>query len=266
MTLCAMVPLFREIYGFRDLLWILVARNIKIRYKRSALGFLWTFLNPIFMIIIYSIFLKILKAFDASDPVYLQKLVTGIIVWQFLAMCTGDALHAVLGNANLVKKTSFPRIILPLSTVLANLVNFLLVLPILIIFLFATGAFSMGAASILLPLIILTQLALCLGLSLILSGLNLFFRDTEHLMSAVMLAWFFLSPIIYDFSHIPERFQRLAMLNPMCGIVTGYRAAFLGTDLMAPRLVGLSLLISWLVLAIGVALFQRWQVTFGDKL
>ena len=265
MTLCAMVPLFKEIYAFRDLLWILVARNLKIRYKRSVLGFLWTFLNPVFMIIIYSIFLRILKSFDPNDPIFMQKLVSGIIVWQFLAMCTGDALHAVLGNANLVKKTSFPRIILPLSTVLANLVNFLFVLPILVIFLVMTHAFTISDVAIL-PLIIGTQFALCLGLSLILSGMNLFFRDTEHLMGAVMLAWFFLSPIIYDFSRIPERFQRLAMLNPMCGIVTGYRAAFLGTDLMAPRLVGLSLLVSWLVLVLGVVLFQRWQVNFGDKL
>ena len=140
MTLCAMVALFREIYGFRDLLWILVVRNLKIRYKRSVLGFFWTFLNPVFMIIIYSIFLRILKTYDAGNPVYLQMIVVGIVVWQFLAMCTGDGLHAVLGNANLVKKTSFPRIILPLSTVLANLVNFLLTLPIVAVFLLLTKA------------------------------------------------------------------------------------------------------------------------------
>ncbi|MDP6490199.1 MAG: ABC transporter permease [Kiritimatiellia bacterium] len=259
-----MVALFKEIYAFRDLLWILVGRNIKIRYKRSALGFLWTFLNPVFMIIIYSIFLRILLSFDARDPLFLQRLVTGILVWQFLAMCVGDSLHAVLGNASLVKKTSFPRIILPLSTVIANFVNFIITLPILVVFLLVKGT-PLGAMWIL-PVVIATQFALCLGMSMILACMNLFFRDTEHLMSAVMLAWFFLSPIIYPFSKIPEAFQRLALLNPMCGIVTAYRAAFLGTDLMAPRLVAVSLLISWMILILGVSLFQRWQVNFGDKL
>jgi len=259
-----MVPLFREIYAFRDLLWILVGRNIKIRYKRSALGFLWTFLNPVFMIIIYSIFLRILLSFDARDPLFLQRLVTGILVWQFLAMCVNDSLHAVVGNATLVKKTSFPRIILPLSTVLANFVNFVITLPILVVFLLVTGI-ALGDMAVL-PIVIASHFALCLGMSLILSCMNLFFRDTEHLMSAAMLAWFFLSPIIYPFSKIPADWQRLALLNPMCGIVTTYRAAFLGTELMAPRLIGISLLVSWLILALGVSLFQRWQVNFGDKL
>ncbi|MBL7077869.1 MAG: ABC transporter permease [Kiritimatiellae bacterium] len=259
-----MLRLFKEIYAFRDLLWILVGRNLKIRYKRSALGFLWTFLNPVFMIIIYSIFLRILKTYDPSNPVYLQMIVVGIVVWQFLAMCVGDSLHAVVGNASLVKKTTFPRIILPLSTVLANLVNFLLTLPIVGLFLVIVRA-DCGNL-LLLPLFILTQFALCLGVSLILSGMNLFFRDTEHLMNAVMLAWFFLTPIIYGFYMIPVSFQRLALLNPMCGIVTGYRAALIGTDLMAPRLVAVSLAMSWLILMLGVSLFQRWQVDFGDKL
>ncbi len=179
-------------------------------------------------------------------------------------MCVGDSLQAILGNANLVKKTSFPRMILPLSTVVANLINFLLTLPIVAIFLVIVRA-DCGNL-LLLPVCILTQFALCLGLSLILCSLNLFFRDTEHLMNAVMLAWFFLTPIIYGFYMIPQPFQRLALLNPMCGIVTGYRAALIGTELMAPRLIGVSLLMSWLILALGVSLFQRWQVNFGDKL
>ncbi len=259
-----MLALLKDVYAFRDLLWILVGRNLKIRYKRSALGFLWTFLNPVFMIIIYSIFLRILKTYDPGNPVYLQMIVVGIVVWQFLAMCVGDSLHAVLGNASLVKKTSFPRIILPLSTVLANLVNFLITLPIVGLFLVIVGA-DMGNL-LLLPVVILTQLALCLGMSLILSGMNLFFRDTEHLMNAVMLAWFFLTPIIYGFYMIPQPYQRLALLNPMCGIVSCYRAALIGTELMAPRLISVSLLMSWLVLVLGISLFQRWQVNFGDKL
>ena len=135
-----MFSLLREIYEYRDLLGTLVVRNLKIRYKRSVLGFFWTLLNPLFLIVIYAIFLKILEFFDPSDPLFLPMLVCGIIVWQFLAMSLGDSLYAVLGNANLVTKTSFPRMILPLSMVIANLVNFLLSLVILFVYLLFVDA------------------------------------------------------------------------------------------------------------------------------
>lgn len=260
-----MFSLFRDIFQYRDLLGTLVVRNLKIRYKRSVLGFFWTLLNPLFLIVIYAIFLKILKFFDPSDPLFLPMLVCGIIVWQFLAMSLGDSLYAVLGNANLVTKTSFPRMILPLSMVFANLVNFLLSLVILVVYLLLAVDAPFGALGWL-PLIILTQFALCMGLSLVLSALNVFFRDTEHLLNVILLAWFFLTPIIYPIGEIPARYQRLAFLNPMTGIVTAYRAVFLSTDLMAPRLVGMSFALAWGTCLFGIAFFQHFQSRFSDEL
>ena len=254
----------KDLFKYRDLLLMLVARNIKIRYKRSVLGFFWTLLNPLFLILIYAVFLKILKFFDASDPKFLPMLVTGIIVWQFLAMCLGDSLFAVIGNANLITKTAFPRIILPLSMVIANLVNFLLSLVILAVYLLAIGPEVSNLW--VLPFIILTQFALCLGLALFLSSLNVFFRDTEHLLGVVMLAWFFLTPIVYQFHHIPEPYQRLAFLNPMTGIVTAYRHVFLSGDIMAPRLFSLSIAVAWAVCLGGIWFFQRLESRFADEL
>lgn len=259
-----MLSLFRSIYRFRELLAILVGRNIKIRYKRSVLGFLWSFLNPIFLIVIYATFLRLLKFYDPENTLFLPMLVTGIIAWQFTSMGVSDCLHAVLGNANLVKKTSFPRLILPLATVLADLVHFLLSLLILVVYILIIG--SPVSRLWLLPLVILTQFALCAGLGFIVASLNVFFRDMEHLVGVGMLAWFFLSPIIYPFETVPEHLQRLALLNPMAGIVTCYRGVFLSTSLMAPRLLVMSLGMSWLILVLGVSIFQRTQKEFGDRL
>lgn len=263
-----MFSVLRDIVAYRDLLWTMVVRNLKVRYKRSVLGFFWTLLNPLFLILIYATFLRILRFYDATNPLFLPMLVSGIIVWQFLAMSLGDALYSVLGNANLVTKTSFPRVILPLAMVLANLINFLLSLVILVVYLLIESV-PFGPVW-LLPGIILTQFALCLGLSLILASLNVFFRDTEHILSVVLLAWFFLTPIIYPLEKIldnlaPE-YHRLVFLNPMTGLVTAYRAAFISTDLMAPRLVAMSFVMAWIICLFGIAVFKHFEVRIADEL
>ncbi|MGQ9661640.1 MAG: ABC transporter permease [Kiritimatiellia bacterium] len=254
----------KELWKYRELLAILVVRNIKIRYKRSVLGFFWTLLNPILLIVIYAVFLRILRFYRAEDPLFLPILVSGIIVWQYLAMSLGDCLHAVVGNSNLVTKTAFPRIILPLATVCANLVNFLFSLVILVIYLLLVGIHASHLWA--LPAVILTHFGLCLGLGLVLAALNVFFRDTEHLLSVGLLAWFFLTPVIYPFSQIPQHYQRPAFLNPMTGIVTAYRTIFLSTDIMAPRLACFSMGIAWLICIAGIIFFQKCQRRFADEL
>jgi ABC-2 type transport system permease protein len=258
-----MTALLHNLYRYRELLLILIARNLKIRYKNSALGFLWTLLGPLFLIIIYSIFLTILM-YKTGGRVHLPSLVTGIIVWQFLAMCLGDSLLSIMGNAPLVKKTAFPRIIFPLSMIAANLVNFLLSSLILVVYLQIAGL-PLGPIYWL-PVILLTQLALCLGVSLFLAAMNVFFRDTEHLVSVLMLAWFFLTPVIYTVEWIPERYRALAFLNPMTGIVTGYRNVLMSGPAGPPLLMLMSFGIAWAMLVLGLAVFQKLQLRFAEEL
>ena len=259
-----MRTLLQDLHGHRELLGILVCRNIKIRYKGSLLGFLWTLLNPIFLIAIYATFLKLLKV-----PIRLELLVSGIIVWSFLDMCLSDSLFIIIGNTNLIKKTAFPRIILPLAMIIANLVNFLLSLLVLAVYLAYCGLLSFSYLGFL-PFIIITQCALCLGLGLIVASLNVYFRDVEHLMGVAKLAWFFLTPIIYPltliFDVLSPLMQRLAFLNPMVGIVTVQRTAWMGEDIVAPDLVMLSLAVCWVVFFAGVVYFQKTQIKFADVL
>ena len=260
-----MINLFKDIWRKRELILILVERNLKIRYKNSALGFFWTLLGPLFLILIYSIFLSVLRF-----PMDLPILVTGIIAWQFLAMCLGDSLYAIVGNANLVTKSAFPRIILPLAMVKSNLVNFLLSFIVVIGYLLIKGV-DFGALY-LLPLIIITQFALCLGVALIFSAANVFFRDTEHIMSVVMLAWFFMTPVIYpiglvmDNPSMPWWASVAYFLNPMTGIVSAYRMAFLSAPNPGTEFLMLSFTVAIIFLLVGIFVFQKSEKLFGDEL
>jgi lipopolysaccharide transport system permease protein len=257
------MKLISDIYTHRDLLLIMTVRNIKIRYKNSVLGFFWTLLSPLFLIIIYNIFLKIMR-FTSNLPL----LVVGIVVWQYLAMCLGDSLHTVIGNTNLIKKSAFPRIILPLAMTLANLVNLLLSLTVVFVYLIAVH--SVFGSVVWLPLILLTHFALCLGVGLIVSSVNVYFRDTEHILTIAMLAWFFLTPVIYPISLMTEKFgsavQHLFFLNPMTGIITAYRSVLLSEPIPGGSMILVSFAVAWTIPLVGVAIFQKLQVKFADIL
>lgn len=268
------------IWARRELVRMLAVRNLKIRYKNSALGFLWSLLTPCLFILIYAVFAgiigmrrKMLGADGATEIDFLPFLVTGIVTWQFTVTCLNDGLSAVTGNANLVKKASFPRLILPISMSLANAVNFLLTLVVLAIYLvLEPGIHFQGAALLWLPAAIAAQCALCLGLALAVSTANVFFRDTEHIVGIASLAWFFLTPVFY-----PRQMQTdilvnklgwpewTAFLNPMTGIVDAYRQALLGCGAW-PAGIMVSFGVSLAVLAVGLAVFQGNEGKFGDVL
>lgn len=252
----------------RELLVMLVIRNLKIRYKDSSLGFLWTLLGPILMILIYAVFLRILRI-----EVALPVLVTGIFVWQYLAMCLGDSPNAIIGSTNLVKKAAFPRLMLPLSIVLANFINFLFSMVVVVVYVRIAG--EPFGQLVLLPVALITQMALCLGVSLILSSLNVFFRDVQHVIGLLSMAWFFVTPVIYDASLInkvstnPDTqfwLNFLFHLNPMTGLLALYRSALIGLPAPALYLVIPSLVISGLVCLAGVTVFMKFQGRFADEL
>jgi len=266
-----MIEAMKEVWLRRELLWILVVRNLKLRYKHSVLGFFWSLLGPLLLILIYATFAAILR-FNENNPNYLQFLVVGIVVWQFLAMCLNDSLYAIMGNVNLVKKTAFPRIILPLAMVLANLLNFLLTW--IVLFLYLTVVRMEFQYLWLLPVVLLVQCALCLGLALGLSAVNVFFRDTEHILGVGTLAWFFMTPIFYpvrmQLDKLPDGMDWLAFLNPMTGIIWAYRTLLMGSklpDMAVPRsYLLISAAVCFIVLGFGLTTFQKLQTRFGDEL
>lgn len=251
----------------RELISTLVVRNLKIRYQSSALGFFWTLLNPLFMMLIYWVFITFMKF--AIDP---ASLLTGILAWQFLTMCCTDSINAVAGHPNLIKKVYFPRIILPLSTVLANLVNYLLSLVVLFVFTMVMGKLVWSWELTALPLLILLQFTLCLGLSLIISCASVYFKDTEHITGVLLMAWFFMSPVIYPLSmiegnaRIPSWMFTLYGINPMVGLISLYRAVITGIEPAGWWPVAMSVVVSLVLFVMGVQFFRRNEPDFADEL
>jgi len=249
-----MLNKIKEILKFKNLVYNLVSRDLKVKYKGSILGFFWSLLNPLIMLVVYTIAFKyIIRIRVENFPLFF---LCGFLPWTFLSLSLSMAVSSIKDNANLVKKVYFPREILPLSIVLSNLVQFLLTFVILIpaLFLFKI---NLGFPLLFLPLIILFQLTFTLGLALILAALNVFFSDVRHLLEIFLQIWFWLTPIIYPVSLVPERFQSLYRLNPAVLFVESYRNSLLYNK-------GLSLLNLLFLFLIGIIFLLLGQLVFSS--
>lgn len=262
----------KEIVARRELLFNLVAREVKIRYRGSVLGFLWTVLIPLFMAMIYVVFLRLL----AGRGVPIAEIIIGVFAWQYTVQAVNSGLASVTSNANLVKKVHFPRILLPLSSTLANLVIYVMSLlvqfPLVGLLLYLGGeTFSPWVFAV--PLVIVVHFLFNLALALLLSGTNVYFRDMQHLVGVGLSAWFFVSPVMYNLAlvrehagHIPHLLT-IYMLNPMAVITTAYRSLMLpGVEFPWGPSVAVSLVGSLVLLVVGYRVFQRLQRDFADML
>ena len=260
------------IFQWNDLIRNMTLRNLRIRYKGSVLGFLWTMVNPLLMMLVYFVFISLLKI-----GIGLPELLIGILTWQFFVMCLSDSVNVITGFPTLIKRTYFPRLIFPLSMVLANLINFLLSLIVLAVFLLIyifivnpAYPLAIGWPLLLLPLLIVLQSGLILGLSSLFSAANVYFKDIEHIVSVALLAWFFLTPVMYTLtlveSRISEPLFNIYLLNPMTSLIISYRHLILGTPLPAAITFWISLLLSPLIMILGIAFFWKKELYFADEL
>ena len=270
-----MVQMIKDVFRYWDLLWNLVARDLKIRYRGSILGFLWTILTPLFMAVIYIVFLRLLAGWRVAVIQY-EDIIIGVFAWQFTVQCVNAGLSCVTGNSSLVKKVFFPRIILPLSVSVTGLVNFLLTLVVqwvlVAILLMMKGTF-LEVTTLWVPFMSLYQLLFNFSLALLVAAANVYFRDTQHIVNLLMSAWFFMSPVMYPLSLVEgiarshPWIAQVYLLNPMTVIITGYRsmqvpgASFPWT---ATSIVGA--LIPLVIMWIAYVVFQRRQRYFSDML
>ncbi len=267
-----------ELYHYRYLLRNLVIRDLKARYKNSTLGILWSVLNPLFLMLVFTILFSVLANGDIRDyPIFV---LTGLIPWNFFTGALTSGTTAITGNAGLVKKVYFPRELLPTSALLSNLVNFLFAFVVLIIFLYV---FRIGLTihALWVPVILLTQLIFTLGLCLLLGSLTVFYRDVLMILEVVLLAWFFLTPVFYSLEMFGSTAtvlgitfnpaQVMRWINPMASIIDGYRTVLWGTYATGPAPMNPEYLLrtfvtSVLVLVAGYAVFARLNPLFGEKL
>lgn len=270
-----MANIIRTLSAHRDLIWNLVARDLKIRYRGSVLGFLWTILTPLFMALIYVFFLRLLAR---GMPIRNEEIIIGVFAWQFTMQCVNAGIHCITGNTVLVKKVYFPRIILPITVGIANLVNFLLTVVVqwglLAVMLHYQGS-HLSAWSPLVLLVSIYHLFFNLALAMILGATNVYFRDTQHIVNLLVNAWFFMSPVMYPPSLV-EQFAHshgvpwvndLYLMNPMAGIITAYRALQM-PDVAFPWSAAMIAGLAWPILffALAYIMFQRMQRDFSDVL
>lgn len=253
----------KEIFKFKNLVYNLVSRDLKVKYKGSILGFFWSLLNPLIMLIVYTVAFKyIIRIRVENFPLFF---LCGFLPWTFFSLSLSMAVSSIKDNANLVKKVYFPREILPLSIVLSNLVQFLLTFVILIPALLLFNI-KLGFPLLFLPLIILFQLAFTLGLALILAALNVLFSDVRHLLEIFLQIWFWLTPIIYPVSFVPERFQSLYRLNPAVLFVESYRNSLLYNKGLSLSSLIILFLIGITFLLLGQLIFSRYNRRFAEEI
>ncbi|RMG39453.1 MAG: ABC transporter permease, partial [Candidatus Dadabacteria bacterium] len=197
-----MIENFRELYKYRTLIYALVSRHLSMRYRGSLLGFLWSFLNPLLLMLVYSLVFKYYIRFDQVDN-YSIFMFCGLLPWIWLSSGLVEGTNAIVSSGHLITKSMFPAQILPVVAVLTSLVHFLLSLPLLLIFMFVFGV-SIKWTLLLLPLVIALQTFLLIGSSLLLGSLNVYYRDIQHILNNLLTFLFFLCPIIYPASVVPE--------------------------------------------------------------
>lgn len=253
----------RKLAYLRDLLHELVAREIKLKYKRSLLGIGWSLLNPIAQLLVfYFIFNLVLPL---KIPNYILFLFTGVLTWSWFQSSLFLATGAVVDNRELIKRPGFPSAILPVVTVTTNLIHFVLALPILLI-VAVQGGMQFTTVILVLPVVIGLQLTLTLGLAYLVASLHVAFRDTQYLLGVLLQMLFFLTPVFYDASTIPERYRWLYRLNPMAHLLDAYRAILMRGEL--PDALSLAVLgvIAACLLYFGWLVFIRASYVFVEEL
>lgn len=262
-----------ELWQFRELVQNLVIRDLKVRYKNSLLGVVWSLLNPLLMMIVFTAVFTVMRGEAVGDfPVFV---LTGLLPWQFFTNSASTSTASIVGNAHLINKVYFPREVLIISGVLSNLVNFLIALlvlvPILILF-----KIQFTFWLILLPVMIFIQLIFTLGVGFIVGTVNVFYRDVQMIMEVVLLAGFFLTPVFYSLDILPHSYVLFGVdldvwkltyyLNPMASIIANYRIILLSGAPPALDFLARTLITSLGFLFIGLLVFYRFHTRFSEEL
>lgn len=252
----------RDLWAFRELLYFLTWRDVKVRYKQTELGIAWAIIQPLLTMLIFTLFFGRLAGVPSDNVPYPIFAYAGLLPWTFFANAIANSGNSLVGSANLITKVYFPRMIIPGAAVAAGLVDFAIGFVILVVLMLYYGiAFGWGLL-MLLPLVLLTTL-LATGMGMWLSGLNVKYRDVRFALPFLIQLWMFVSPVIYPASFLPSKFRWLLWLNPMTGIIEGYRSSLFGLHFNWNAL-ATSAGITFLLLGYAAYSFRRMEKSFAD--
>ncbi|MGN8114374.1 ABC transporter permease [Labrys sp. 22185] len=253
-----------EIWRYRDLAWVLTERDIKVRYKQTVLGFAWAIIQPLLLMLIFSVLFGHLAKIPTDGSPYPIFVYAGLLPWVFFSNALTAAAGSLVGSVNLISKVYFPRLIIPLASTGAGLVDFLVTTALLLVMMLIYGV-GWSINLLVAPLLMVGVILCALGVGTGLSALTATYRDFRFVVPFLLQFWMFATPVVYPASLVPEAWRWLLFLNPMAGLVEGFRSAFLGHpfDWLS---IGLSLLLSLGLFVLGVWYFERVERRFADIL
>src|SRR5580658_7771234 len=254
---------FGELWDFRELVYFFVWRNIKIRYKQTAIGAAWAVLQPLLTMLIFSLFFGRLAHIPSEGLPYPIFYYSALLPWMYFAASLQNATNKIVENQNVITKVYFPRLILPFSGVLSGLVDFgisfLMFVAIMVYY-----RIHPGWPILILPVFLLLAILTALGVGLWLSALNAIYRDVRYVVPFLVQFWMFASPVVYPSSLVPARWRWLYGLNPMAGVIEGFRWSLTGSGAPSGRLILVSSAMVLAILLSGVAYFQKMEMTISD--
>jgi len=253
----------QELWAYRELLYFLIWRDVMVRYKQTALGAAWAIIQPVFTMLIFSLFFGKLGKIPSDGIPYPIFAYAALVPWTFFAQGLSQASNSLVGSANLIKKVYFPRLCVPIASVTSGIIDFALAFVVLLGMMLYYGI-SPGIKVIWLPALLLLTIITSLGVSLWLSALNVHFRDVRHIVPFLTQFWLFATPIAYPSSLLSEPWRTLYSINPMVGVVEGFRWALIGAETAPGPMVVVSFLAALGILVSGIFYFRRLEKTFAD--
>jgi lipopolysaccharide transport system permease protein len=254
--------LFQELWHYRDVFRVLMWRDIKIRYRQTMLGGLWAVLQPLLAMLIFTFFFHRMARVSSDGPPYALFAYVGLLPWTFFSNAVSMSSNSLIGNQTLVSKVYFPRIFVPLGAIGALVLD-LLVGIVLAFALMLYYRYPVSAALLTAPLFLAGSIAAAAGFGIVLSSVNVKYRDVKYAVPFFIQMGMFVTPVIYPLTYVPERLRLLLALNPMVGMVSGFRHAMLGTE-MDWGIVGISMLSTAVILLGSILIFRRMETEFAD--
>lgn len=253
----------RNLSNYRDLIIVLTQKELKVRYKNNILGYLWSIANPLAFAFVFFIAFKVIMRIPMED--YALFLIAGLFPWQWFANSVTESPAVFLGNASIIKKVNFPRNIIPLAIVLQDMIHFILSIPVIVLFLLLYNKTPPVSWTYGIPFLLCIQLLTTYGVSLIISSINLFFRDIKHLTVILITFLFYLTPIIYPETMVPDRYEHLIKLNPLAPLMISWRNLFLNGNLELSYLM-VCLIYSIIIFISGYIIYRRLSWRFAEVL
>jgi lipopolysaccharide transport system permease protein len=252
-----------ELWAYRELLYFLTWRDVKVRYKQTLLGAAWAIIQPFFMMVVFSLFFGRLAGVPSDGIPYPVFTYCALLPWQLFAHALSESSNSLVASERLITKVYFPRLVVPIAAVFGGLVDFLFAFVVLLGMMAYYGMMP-GIAILTLPFFILLAILTALGVGLWLSALNVKYRDVRYTIVFLTQFWFFITPVVYPSSLVPERWRVLYGINPMAGVVEGFRWALLGKADSPGPMLAVSVGVVILILVGGLYYFRRMEATFAD--